>query len=289
MNGKKIGWIVVGVLCCVLYIIEVVGNKYIEKSEKQENNTKTEIQRNDFIDIYFKENNKLKIMDLISNQKNSVEYNGYTIGLSYIYEKELKLAYIEITIYNPEFGQEYINIGEELKYMPFIDTLKMVGINDDKLGITDDKTDMTPMIPTDYIMKRNTVILYYAVPNFDGNIYLYDFNKNTCIEEFALEDTVNETYEVANGIYLSTLGLFITGNDENKYNCAAGFDIEIEYSDGKKNNISDITFESDFRKDYTEMTDTNYSYYLFENLHNIAQIMKIYINGDEYNIEYLQK
>lgn len=269
----------------IIYIISSICTFANDKTDKQIDNAQIELQRNNFINKYFKEDKKVKIKDLLSEKKNFIEYNGYTIELSYIYEKELKIAYIELTITNPEFGQEYMEIGEELKYTAFIDKLKMIGINEDKLGITDDKTDIIPMIPTDYVMKQNTVILYYDVPHFGGNIYLYDFNKNTCIEEFALEDTVNETYEMANGIYLSPLGIFITGNDENKYNCAAGFDIELEYSDGSKKNINDIYSVSDFRKDYTEITDTNYAYYLFKEVQDIKKIRKIYINRNAYDID----
>ena len=52
-----------------------------------------------------------------------------------------------------------------------------------------------------------------------------------------------------------------------------------------KKNINDIYSESDFRKDYTEITDTNYAYYLFKEVQDIKKIRKIYINGTAYDID----
>ena len=42
---------------------------------------------------------------------------------------------------------------------------------------------------------------------------------------------------------------------------------------------------SDFRKDYTEITDTNYAYYLFKEVQDIKKIRKIYINETAYDID----
>ena len=100
---KKIRYLLSIVI--IIYIISIICTFANDKTDKQIDNAQIELQRNNFINKYFKEDKKVKIKDLLSEKKNFIEYNGYTIELSYIYEKELKIAYIEITITNPEFGQ----------------------------------------------------------------------------------------------------------------------------------------------------------------------------------------
>ncbi len=277
-------------ICIILIIYAIFSGRLLPESKINtlEHNT------NEVISKYLDNEDELISDKVLLNVGKTTEYNGCKIELeSYVYDKELKIAYVKIKASKSGIGAGILDnehLVSSVKNMPGFSLLTSIFLEEDyQIGFSISNRVRNFIRPDNYMVKRNSIEMSYYIPDFDGKIYIYDFNNETYEEAFELEDTVSNRCKVTSGVYLSELGLIINENDENKYNCVLGFDVEIEYSDGSKKNIKDISSDSNYDENDTIITDSSYVYYIFNYVQDIKQITKVFINGDEYDVEHLQK